>query len=271
MRLSACVETLFVREHAACEDRIRAAAEAQLDSVEFWLWRDKDLDRIERALGDTGIGLTLFSAEPRSPIVDRATHREFIDGVRESLAVARRLKASALCVLADDRGVSAPMKAPRRGVTRAEQHDAVVAALKLAAPMAADAGVLLLVEPLNSKVDHVGYFLDRTSEGLDVIEEVAHPAVRLLYDVYHSTMMGEKSADTLGDRGRLVGHVHVADVPGRHEPGSGTINWPDCLDRLAAKDYCGAIGLEFWPTGTTLEALSATRQKLIGGAMPEFG
>src|SRR5262249_27292806 len=104
MELSGCVESLFVREHPAIDDRIRACAAAGLEAVEFWLWRDKDLDRIERALRDTGTRLTLFSTEPRSPIVDPATHRDFISGLRESLRVAQRLGVQALCVLVDDRG-----------------------------------------------------------------------------------------------------------------------------------------------------------------------
>src|SRR4051812_47632524 len=108
MELSGCIESLFMREHDAVDARIRACAAAGLDAVEFWLWRDKDLDKIERALGDTGLALTLFSAEPRSPIVDPATHSAFLAGLRESATVARRLKAPALCVLVDDRGVGAP-------------------------------------------------------------------------------------------------------------------------------------------------------------------
>jgi hydroxypyruvate isomerase len=264
MKLSGCLDSLFQRECPTVEDRIRPCADAGLDAVEFWLWRDKDLDRIERALGETGLQLTLFSTEPRSPIVDPGTHREFIGGLRESVKVANRLGATHLCVLADDRGVGGGNE-PRTDTTRRQQHAAVVAALKLAAPIAADAGLTLVIEPLNSRLDHVGYFLDRTPEGLDIVEEVDRPSVRLLYDMYHSTMMGERPAEVLGDRAALVGHVHVADVPGRHEPGSGTIDWPAYMATLAAKGYAGAIGLEFWPTGATVDSLKAAYEQLGAG------
>jgi hydroxypyruvate isomerase len=263
MELSGCVESLFVREHDTIDERIRACAAAGLEAVEFWLWRDKDLDKIEGALADTGLNLTLFSTEPRSPIVDPATHGAFLAGLRDSVAVARRLKAPALCVLADDRGVGAPTSAPRAS-SRQAQHDAVVAALKQAAPIAADAGIVLLVEPLNSKLDHQGYFLDRTPEAFDIIAEVDHPAVRLLYDMYHSKMVGEAFDAMLAGRGRLVGHVHVADVPGRHEPGSGSVDWAAAMATLAAEGYRGRIGLEFWPTGATVDALALTRRTLEG-------
>ena len=167
-------------------------------------------------------------------------------------------------MLSDDRGVGGRNE-PRAGVTRKAQHEAVVAALKLAASIAEDAGLTLLVEPLNSVVDHKGYFLDRTPEGLDIIEEVDHPAVALLYDLYHSTMMGERLDTVLGGRGRLVGYVHVSDAPGRREPGSGTIDWPASLTMLKAIGYGGAIGLEYWPTGATGTRLSARARSCSDG------
>ncbi len=261
MELSGCLESLFLREHQTFDARIRSCAAAGLEAVEFWQWRDKDLDAIEHALADSGVALTQFSTEPRSPIVDPATHREFLAGVRDSVAVANRLKAKGLCVLVDDRGVGAPTSEPR-AIARAAQHAAIVAVLKQAAPIAADAGIVLLVEPLNSQLDHKGYFLDRTPEGLDIIEEVGHPSVRLLYDMYHSKMMGEDFGTVLAGRGELVGHVHVADVPGRHEPGSGAVDWKTGMAALAAEAYRGRIGLEFWPTGGTIEALKRTRTAL---------
>jgi hydroxypyruvate isomerase len=265
MELSGCLESLFLREHQTVDARIRACAAAGLQSVEFWQWRDKDLDKIERALADTGVALTQFSTEPRSPIVDPATHRDFLAGVRDSAAAAKRLKAHGLCVLVDDRGVGAPTSEPR-AASRAAQHAAIITALKQAGPIAEDAGIVLLVEPLNSELDHKGYFLDRTPEGLDIIEEVGHPAVRLLYDMYHSKMMGEDFAEVLAGRGSLVGHVHVADVPGRHEPGKGTVDWRAGMAALAAEGYRGRVGLEFWPSNGTVDALKRTRMALSGEA-----
>ncbi len=255
MVLSGCVEMLFKGEHEAFDARIRAAHAAGLEAVEFWSWRNKDLDAVGRALDQTGVGLTGFLVDPRCAIVNPATHAEFLDNVRESLAVARRLKAGALIVVTGD---------TIAGRSRAGQHAAVVEVLRRAAPMAEAEGVVLVLEPLNTAKDHVGYFLDSTREGLDIIEEVGSPAVRLLYDLYHSVMMGERPADVLAGRGGLVGHVHVADAPGRHEPGTGEIDWAAALATLTAAGYAGPIGLEFRPTGTTRHALAATRAHFAG-------
>jgi len=254
MKLSGCVESLFLREHGDMAGRMRACAAAGLEAVEFWLWRDKDLGAIARVLGETGLALSGFCAEPRLAIVDPATHAEWLAGVRETLSVARHLGAPALIVLSGD-------EIP--GVARAAQHAAVVAALRAAAPMAEDAGVKLLLEPLNIARDHVGYFLHSAAEGLDMVEEVGSPAVGLLYDIYHSAMMGERQDAVLAGRGHLVGHVHVADVNGRHEPGSGTIDWTARMRGLQEAGYAGPIGLEFWPTGGTMDALERTRAVLV--------
>ena len=135
------------------------------------------------------------------------------------------------------------------------------AALKQAAPVAADAGLVLLLEPLNTRLDHPGYFLDSTSEGLDIVEEVDSPAVRLLYDLYHATMMGE-TAGPLDGRGHLIGHLHVADAPGRHEPGTGSIDWPARLRDVERSGYRGMVGLEYRPARGTQEGLAATRLHL---------
>ena len=147
----------------------------------------------------------------------------------------------------------------RPGVERSRQLDAITEALLRAAPIASTAGVRLLLEPLNTRVDHPGYFLDSTAEALEVIRDVDDPAVRLLYDLYHSIVMGEDPQEVLAGSGHLVGHVHIADVPGRHEPGTGTIDWPLQLAALRSAEYSGAIGLEYKPSRDTQSSLEFIR------------
>lgn len=253
MMLSACIEWLFQVEHPDFCDRIRAAKAAGLGGVEFHMWRNKPLDEIERTLAETGLALTSLLVEPRVQLVDPGARDAVLTAVRESLPIAQRLKSPAL-VLAS--GPIVP------GATRPAQHAAMVAVLRAAAPLAEDAGITLLLEPVNTMVDHPGVYLDRTPEGLDVIEEVGSPHIRLLYDMYHSTAMGESPEQVLGPRMQLVGHVQIADSPGRHEPGSGAIDWPHYLGVLRAKGYMGALGLEYRPSGPTLASLQLTRKSL---------
>jgi hydroxypyruvate isomerase len=252
--LSACIEMLFKAEHAAIADRIRAAHADGIECVEFWTWRDKDLNSIARALRETGVRVTCLLLDPKTAIVDPANEDAFLRSLRETAVVARSLGAESLIVLTGQ---------ARLDLSRQAQHAAVVAVLKAAAPIAAEAGLTLLLEPLNTLVDHPGYFLDSTVEGLDIVENVGSPAVRLLYDLYHSAMMQETVADVLAGRGHLVGHLHIADAPGRHEPGHGAIDWAASLSAIRKAGYGGMIGLEFHPSARTREALAGTRRHLL--------
>jgi len=108
-------------------------------------------------------------------------------------------------------------------------------------------------------VDHAGYFLPSTVEGLDIIDELNRPEIRLIYDIYHSAVMGEDVAEVLKGRLDRVAHVHLADAPGRHEPGSGTMDWRRRLQWLTDNGYRGMVGLEYMPTQSTEASLRALR------------
>lgn len=245
--LSPCIEWLFADGGRPFSDRVRAAASAGFTQLEFWTTRDKDIEQLEIAIRETGVTVTSFVSEPTGRLVDPETHVEFLEGINRSLTLADRLNARNLIVVSGD---------IRPGIDRSEQRAAVAEALRRAAPLASAAGLGLLLEPLNTRVDHQGYFLDSTPEGLEVIRAIDHPAVRLLYDMYHSIVMAEEPGEVLRGSGDLVGHVHIADVPSRHEPGSGSIDWPRQLHALRSARYAGPLGLEYIPTRDTESSLA---------------
>lgn len=253
MILSACIEMLFVREAPVFADRIRLVAESGLTAFEFWRWRDKDLGTIEEAMRETGLQLTGIVAEPTIGLNDRGNHEAFLEGLRLSVETARRLGAPVLIGQAGD-------ELP--DVSRRVQHDAIVECLARAADVLAGSGVRLALEPLNTRVDHAGYFLDSTAEGLDIVDAVDRPEIGLLYDLYHSMVMDEDPQTVLAGRLARVFHIHVADHPGRNEPGSGRLPLGQTIDWLTAAGYRGAAGLEFRPTGSSLAAVEAARRVL---------
>ena len=255
MKLSACIEWLFADEIEDFADRIRACAGLGIPAVEFHLWRDKNLAAIEAALAETGIELVAFINDPRRHLTKRETHKDFFADFAETLQVAQRLNAGAVLATIGP----APNDRPR-----SEQRAAVVAAFSQAARMAHDAGKIVLIEALNSVVDHPGFFLTSAAEALDIAEEIGHPGLKVLYDFYHSIMMGEDPRSILTGRMQRVGHVQVADAPGRHEPGSGRIDWPTQLRLLAELGYSGSIGLEYKPSVATRESLSTIIAALAG-------
>jgi hydroxypyruvate isomerase len=137
----------------------------------------------------------------------------------------------------------------------AEQRASIVRGLKALAPIAERQGITLLLEPLNIRVDHPGYFLDSSREGFAIIQEVGSPRIRLLYDIYHLEVMQRNSTDVLLAHLPLVGHIHIADVPGRHEPGTGELDFFRILEAVGERGYAGAVGFEFSPSAGSGEAL----------------
>ena len=263
-RYSACIEWLFadaqtlpplpgspeaniVQQMAVSfPDRIRAAKASGLNAIEFWHWSNKDLDAVKAALDETGLPIAGILCEPITKITDPETHGAFLDGVRASLLAALKLGAPLMIAQAGD---------DRPGVPREAQHAALVKVLKEAADLLKGSGVIIALEPLNDRVDHPGYYLTSTVEGLDIVDEVDRPEIKLLYDIYHSAMMGEHTEDVLDGRLDRVAHVHLADTDGRGEPGSGRMDWQARLDWLADHGYAGFVGLEYRPTSGTVESL----------------
>jgi hydroxypyruvate isomerase len=122
-----------------------------------------------------------------------------------------------------------------------------------------DAGITLVVEPLNILVNHKGYYLATSAEGFQILDEVGSPHVQLLFDIYHQQITEGNLIQNITRNIRKIGHFHVADVPGRHQPGTGEINYGNVFAAIVKAGYTGFIGLEMWPT---IDHATAVRQTL---------
>ncbi|MBB4236126.1 TIM barrel protein [Rhizobium esperanzae] len=254
-RYSACIEWLFAEDGDSFPDRIRRAEAGGLTAVEFWRWTDKDLDAIEAALKETGLAVTSLVAEPMIALTDAGNRQAWLAGLADSIAVAKRLGAPVLIAQAGN---------DLAGLSRAEQRLALTETLRAGADILAGSGVRLGVEPLNIRIDHIGYFLDSTREGLDIVDDVARPEIGIVYDIYHSAVMDERTEEVLDGRLDRVFHVHVADHPGRNEPGSGRIDLAHRLNWIFANGYDGAVGLEYRPTRSGADAVRTAIASLGG-------
>jgi hydroxypyruvate isomerase len=247
-----CLDSLFAGRPA--DAALSLLADEGFRAVEFWDWRERDADRLGRQLARLGLSVVAFSGTTfDEPLLDPAGHEAALAHLRRSLEVATTLGARLLVVHV---GYAHSHR------SRRDQWEAAVAGLRRAGDLAQAAGVTLMVEPLNSTLDHRGYFLDTLPDALALLEDVGHPAVALLLDVYHMWVMHDDLLDRLGAAAAQTAHVHVADVPGRGEPGSGVIPWRAVLDRLHAGGYRGALGLECWPTTDVQTALRRSREVL---------
>ncbi len=253
MKLSPCIEWQFADECPDMADRVRAAKAAGFDHAEFHLWRDKDVEAVTAALAETGVQLTGLCVDPRRSLVDPAEHGELLNAVRDTIEVAKKLGSPAMIIAS---GFT------REGVSAQDHFNAAVSVLKQAAALAEASGMMLVLEPLNDRVDHPGMYLVSTTLGLDLIEAVGSPNLRLLYDLYHSTVMGEDMEAVLAGRMHLVHHIQIADMPGRGEPGTGGIDWAALIATLKRLGYHGDIGLEYRPTIAAAQSLAQTRAVL---------
>lgn len=249
--LSVNLEYAFQEAGEHIHDRIRAAAAAGFGLVEIFLTRGRDLPPIQRALTDTGTRLLTTVADYATQLVDPATHDGFREIFREAAEQAVYLGCHNV-VVTSGRGVP--------WLRRPVQHRIFADALQMLIPIAEELDVVILLESANTRYDHPGVLCSTTQDSVDVAELVGSPRVRLIYDLYQSIVEGEDPAVVLPRAIHLVDHIQVGDVPGRGEPGSGTIDWPAQLALLQRLGYSGAIGLELVPTRTPSgEALAYIR------------
>jgi hydroxypyruvate isomerase len=253
MKLIPCIEMLYKAEHPDLVQRMHAAKADGFDAVDIWLWRDKPLAAIAAASAATGVQVFSFGVDPRASLVNPAEHATVLSGVRDAVPVARQLNGAHM-ILAS--GFVMP------GVAAAEMRANTVAVLREAARIAEDGGATLLLEPVHMVIGGNLMFVHTVRQGLDLVEEVGSPALRLLADVYHGAVTGETFEQAFADRIELVGHVQVADFEGRHEPGTGSLPWQGLVPLLQRRGYRGAIGLEYLPTLPIAQSLALTRRNL---------
>lgn len=249
LKLSACIEMIF---HNVPEfvERIDRVAQCGLSAFEFWGWQNKDLPAIQERANRLGLKIAAMGCSSQGALVDPNNTANWIEGARESIAKAKEFGVPTLIVTTGNE-----LSMPRH-----LQHEAIVSGLQGIAPEAEAQGITLVLEPLNVRVDHKGYYLVSSDEGFEIVREVGSPRVKLLFDIYHQQISEGHLIPRITGNISLIGHFHCADVPGRHEPGTGEINYANVFRAIAETDYDGYIGLEFQPTGDHHEALKRTKQ-----------
>lgn len=234
-------------------ERFAAARSAGFSAVEFLFPYEYEAPHLAGLLAANGLQLVLFNLPSgnwgkgdRGIAADPARVEEFRAGVEKALEYARTLGVEQLNCLA---GKTLP------GVTEDEQWRTLRENLQFAADSLAKQGVKLLVEFIN-RHDIPGFFLHHTAQTVRLIDEADRPNIFLQYDLYHAQREeGELTATIEAHLGRIA-HIQIADNPGRHQPGTGEINFPFIFSKLAKLNYRGHIGLEYVPTPDTVSSLA---------------
>lgn len=234
-------------------ERFGAAANAGFKAVEFMFPYDYPAQEIKKLLDKNKLSLVLFNlpagnwaAGDRGVAVDPRRSEEFRAGVAQAVEYAKVLGTPRLNCLV---GKILP------DVSVAEQQATMTKNLQFAADALAAASLTLLVEPLNAK-DMPGFTLSTTRQVLDVIAAVNRPNVKLQYDIYHAQRMEGELVATLRKELPRIAHIQIADNPGRHEPGTGEINYRFVFAAIGEVGFDGYVGLEYVPAAGTVAGLS---------------
>jgi hydroxypyruvate isomerase len=245
-------------------DRFKAAAAGGFRGVEYMFPYDYDAIQLRETLDEHRLTQILFNlpagnwaAGERGIACHPNRVPEFRDGVARALEYAKVLGCTRVNCLA---GIVPP------GVDDAAWRDTLVSNLRFAAQRFESAGITLLVESINTS-DVPGFALHRTRQAIEVCAAVACANLLLQYDVYHMQRMGEDVVEMISRELSSIGHIQIADVPGRHEPGTGSIDFAAVFEVLERLGYSGWIGCEYTPAGRTSDGLRWLTQfrQAIGG------
>jgi len=239
-------------------ERIDKLNQHGFSTFEFWAWKDKDLEALESRV-ERGMRVATFSGQRRGSLVEPADHPGYVEEVKESIEVARRLGCSRLMVLSDELSEDGSVTTRYRPMDAAERAGNIALGLKQLAPIAEEQEVTLLLEPLNTIVDHPGYSLSSSRSAFDIIKRVGSERIKVLYDIYHLQIMEGNVIRTILDNIDHIGYIHAADVPGRFEPKTGELNYANIFKAIDAAGYQGYVGFEFQPREDTDRALAVIK------------
>lgn len=244
MKYSVCIDMLFPQSDFY--NKFAAVKDCNASAVEFWKWSNKDLARIEEELEKNCLGISVFNLDSKKQklsddlsrgVLNAGRIDDFLSALEESIPVYKRLGAEAMIVL-----IGETLDLPYES-----QIDNIMKCLSAATDILKSENVNLVIEALND-FDRKNYFLPRSAEVFDIIRNVNCTNIKVLLDLYHEQLMAGNLINTIKDNLSDIGHIHIADAPGRHEPGTGEINYRNVLCALADLDYKKYLGFEFRST-----------------------
>ncbi|EPY09858.1 TIM barrel protein [Paenibacillus alvei] len=256
MKFSLCIGAYSGKDVIYHLEKIK---EHGLHGLEYYSWWNlDDLKQIAKEQDRIGVGISATCTKFFN-LVDESFRDDYIAGIRDTIEACKILNVTSI--------ISQTGNA-LEDVPREEQRSAMVETLKRCAPLLEEAGIVLEVEPLNGLVDHYGHFLQRSDESVEVIDRVDSPNVKLVFDVYHQQVTEGnviRNATHYIDR---INHFHIADNPGRNQPGTGELNYVNILRAIKETGFSGFVGLE---GGYTIDTDEAVEQFKRDTVTPVFG
>jgi hydroxypyruvate isomerase len=230
-------------------ERLRQAAAMGFPAVELWPYQNKDVDAVAKLTTELKLEIAQFTAWGFEPGMNNpANEDKFVEQITEACAVAHKWNCSKMCVVAGNL---------QKGMTLDAMHAQVIKALRRVAPIVEREKVMLILEPMNGRVDHPGHCLYGSEPAVKICRAVDSPMVKINWDLYHMQIAEGDLCGRLKEGFDQLGYVQLADHPGRNEPGTGEIYYPRVMRQVKELGYSGYVGLELRPRND--DAVAAAR------------
>lgn len=234
MNFSVCVDAVYMGKDLFTS--LDAIQKCGLNTFEFWGWEDKPMDNLADYVKASGMTVAAFCTKFIS-LTDPSKRDDYIEGLKETVEWADKLGCKTLIsqVGADT------------GARREFQADSLTEGLIKSEETLKDTGITLVIEPLNTRVDHKGYFLSSSDETADILKAVNSPSVKMLFDIYHQQISEGDIIRHIQEYIQIIGHFHAAGNPGRHELYHSELDYNKVFEAINALGYDKYMGLEYFP------------------------
>lgn len=258
LRKCACIDTLYTE--LPFLERFSAAEKDGFESVEFWDWRVHDARELGEAAKAAGIKISGFNGDADYSLVDPSHKKPYIESIRQSVEAAKMMGAESITIHSNALGDGGVVVNHYEHLSNTVKLCSMYDMLLDCAKIAEESGVRMNLEALNTTTDHRGNFLQTTQMGAELCRLIGSPMLKILFDAYHMQLNEGSLCHNIQAHVDQIGHVHIADAPGRHEPGTGEINYVVVLACLEKCGYTGRVGFELFPKANTATAVSAIMQ-----------
>ena len=255
LKKCACIETLY--GEIPFYERFQTAKNDGFDFVEFWSWEDKDLDAVKASAHAANIGISGFNGDADISLIDPAGKDAYLAFLRRSIETAKKLGARSVTIHSNALGDGGIVLNCHDNLSHTVKLCTMFDTLHDCARIAEESDIIVNLEALNITTDHVGNFLTTTKMAAELTRMVGSPKLKILFDAYHMQLNEGSLCDHIRAYADQIGHVHIADAPGRHEPGTGEINYRNVYACLEDAGYTGLLGYELFPKTTTAAAVKA--------------
>ena len=266
--ISVCAECIF--PDLAFEDRVSKIADIGYKFIEFWhpegTFNGRDIDftqpknavsmnkiALKKSIAYNDFAFGAWDGSIGGNATSQADQEGYFKQIQKMLDFAQNIHCSKGIILSG---------LVQGNLTKDQMNKQIEIAFAKATRMAEKAGITLLIEPLNSLVDHAGYFFDKTDDAVKIIREIGSPNLKLLYDVYHMQIMQGNILAFIEKNIDIIGHFHSAGVPGRAELFDTEVNYPVIVKKIDELGYKGCFGLEYFPKMDHTESLKRTLEYL---------